>query len=232
MQILVFITAFIIGVVLSRIIKPHAKFEYKLAIVYIIIALLLCINSCLVNFAEIQNKTVMNLLLFILNWGKSLSYLIIGYLTFGILYASRLNNISTAYQLNKTVIYTLLAISIINGLGFITETGYKIKNFDDLVSQFAHYGYAIWFLYFIIVAETLGGLGILLHFKLKTGFPAAIGLMLIMLGVVYTNWHTDAPFAYSYPAVDAFMSLALMLVIYKYVKKASHKPIIASIHVG
>ena len=94
---------------------------------------------------------------------------------------------------------TLWAITMINGFGFIIETGYKLKNLDDLVDQFRHYGYARWFLYFIIITETMGGIGILLHFKLKTGPAAALGLMLIMLGVVYSNWHVNDPFAFSYP---------------------------------
>ncbi len=220
MQILLFIAALIAGGILGTIIKPKAKFDRQLSVIYIIVALLLCINSALVNFADIQNKTILNALLFVLNWGKSLSYLFIGYLSIHILYSLRSNNASAPnYQLSKIIWSTLWAISIINGFGFVIETGYKIKNFDDLVSQFASFGYAVWFLYFIMITETLGGILVLLHFKLKTGPVAAALLMIVMLGVVYSDWHKGNPFAFSYPAVDAFMSLALMLVIYYFEKR-------------
>jgi uncharacterized membrane protein YphA (DoxX/SURF4 family) len=127
---------------------------------------------------------------------------------------------TSANQINKIIRYSLFAITIFNGFQFIVETGYKLKNFDDLVEQFKEYGYTRSFLYLIMVLESLGGLGILLHFKLRTGPPATVGLMLIMLGVVYTNWHVNNPFTYSFPAVDAFISLGLMLVLYRLEKKA------------
>ena len=121
------------------------------------------------------------------------------------------------------MVNTLWAITIINGFEFIIETGYKIKNLDDLVSQFASYGYAVWFLYFIMITETLGGILVLLHFKLKTGPVAAAYLMIVMLGVVYSDWAKGAPFSYSYPAADAFMSLSLMQVMYHFEKMANKK---------
>ncbi len=225
MQILLFIAALITGSLLGSIIEPKAKFDYRLAIAYIIIALLFRINAALVNFANIQNAALLNPLLFVLTWGKSISYLIIGYLITRIYYSFKSNHTNAVnYPLKKIVAYTLWAITIINGFEFIIETGYKIKNFDDLVSQFASFGYAVWFLYFIMIAETLGGILVLLHFKLKTGPAAATVLMIIMLGVVYSDWHKGNPFSYSYPAVDAFMSLSLMLVIY-YFEKRTMKPV-------
>jgi uncharacterized membrane protein YphA (DoxX/SURF4 family) len=219
MQILIFITALVVGCLLGIFIIPNARFDYRLSTVYIIVASLLVLNAALVNFANIQNAVIMKTLIFVLNWGKSISYLLIGYLISHIMRGlnPKIDSSST-YPLNKIIRSTLWAIIIINGFSFIIETGYKLKNFDDLVEQFAHYGYAHWFLYFIIVAETLGGIGILVHFKLKTGLAAALGLMIIMLGVVYTDWHSNNPFTYSYPAVDAFISLALMTMIFRFEK--------------
>jgi len=219
MQILIFITAVVVGCLLGFFIKPNSKFDYST--VYIIIASLLVLNAAFVNFVPIQNAGLMNLLIFILTWGKSISFLLIAYLMNHIVQGlnSKIDS-SIHYPLNKIIRSTLWAIMIINGFSFIIETGYKLKNFQDLVEQFAHYGYARWFLYFIIVGETLGGIGILLHFRLKTGPIAALGLMIIMLGVVYTDWHCNNPFTYSYPAVDAFISLALMTVIFKFLSKS------------
>ena len=130
---------------------------------------------------------------------------------------------SNNYPTEKIIRLTLLALIIINGFQFIIETVYKLKNFDDLVAQFASYGYAPWFLYLIIVTETIGGVGILLHFKWKTGPLATLGLMMIMLGVVYTNWHTHNPFGYSNPAVDAFMSLTLLMIMYNFEKRLNYQ---------
>jgi uncharacterized membrane protein YphA (DoxX/SURF4 family) len=223
MQILIFITALVVGCLMGFLIKPNANFDYRFSRVYIIVASLLVLNAALVNFANIQNAATMNTMIFVLNWGKSLSFLLIGYLISHILQVlnSKIDS-STTYPLNKIIRSTLWAIMIINGFSFIIETGYKLKNFDDLVAQFAHYGYARWFLYFIIVTETLGGIGILLQFKLKTGLAAALGLMIIMLGVVYTDWHSNNPFTYSFPAVDAFISLALMTMIFRLEKGRNH----------
>jgi hypothetical protein len=221
MQILIFITALIAGGLLGFFTKLNGKMDYHLSRVYIIVASILILNAAMVNFVNIQNAGLLAVLIFVLNWGRSINYLFIGYLISHILKAvnSKINP-SAGYPLNKIIRKTLWAIIIFNGFSFIIETGYKLKNFDDLVDQFAHYGYKRWFLYFIIVAETLGGIGVLLHFKLKSGVPAAIGLMTIMLGVVYTDWHSNNPFSYSFPAVDALLSLFLMTMIIKMEKPA------------
>ncbi len=208
MQILIFIAALLSGVLLGIYFKLNKSFDYFLSCVYIVIASLLIVNAAVVNFAHIQNAGIMTVLVFILNWGKSISYLFIGYLIVHILKGSNASIHSKAgYPLNKITKRTLWAIITINGFSFIIETGYKLKNFDDLVDQFAHYGYARWFLFIIMIAETLGSIGILLHLKLKTGTIAALGLMIIMLGVIFTDWHCNNPFSYSYPAVEAFLSL-------------------------
>jgi uncharacterized membrane protein YphA (DoxX/SURF4 family) len=220
MPILIFIATLLAGCLLGSFIKPNSQPDNQISRTYIIIAILLVLNAALVNFANIQNASLMNGMVFVLNWGKSLNFLLIGYFLIHIsqVLKSKAHGAGD-YPLHKILNSSLWAITIINGFGFIIETGYKLKNFDDLVEQFSHYGYARWFLYFIIITETLGGIGVLLHFKLKTGPLAALGLMIIMLGVVFTNCHSKDPFAYSYPAVDAFMSLALMMILYGFERK-------------
>jgi uncharacterized membrane protein YphA (DoxX/SURF4 family) len=224
MQILIFIIALMTGGVLGFFTKLNRKMDYYLSAVYIVVASILIMNAVTVNFVNIQNTRILAVLIFVLNWGKSISYFLIAYLMSHILKGtnSKINS-PAGYPLNKIVRTTLWAIIIINGFSFIIETGYKLKNFDDLVAQFAYYGYERWFLYTIIITETLGGIGILLHFKLKTGIPAALGLMSIMLGVVYTDWHCNNPFTYSYPAVDAFISLFLMMMIFRIEKTANYR---------
>jgi uncharacterized membrane protein YphA (DoxX/SURF4 family) len=223
MQILIFVAALISGALMGIYFRLNKSLDYFLSGVYIVIASLLILNAAMVNFANIQKAGIMTALVFVLNWGKSISYLLIGYLMTHILKGSNARINSTAdYPLHKITERTLWAIIIINGFSFIIETGYKLKNLDDLVDQFAHYGYTKWFLFVIMIAETLGGIGILLHFKLKTGTIAALGLMIIMLGVVFTDWHCNNPFSYSYPAVDAFISLFLMMMILKFEKSEKY----------
>jgi uncharacterized membrane protein YphA (DoxX/SURF4 family) len=220
MPILIFIAILLAGCLLGFIIKPNGRLDRQISRTYIIIASLLVFNAAVVNFANIQNAALTNVLVFVLNWGKSLNFLLIGYFLVQIsLVLKSRDQTAGSYPLHKIIRSSLWAITIINGFGFIIETGYKLKNFNDLVQQFKDYGYARWFLYFIILTETLGGIGILLHFKLKTGPIAALCLMIIMLGVVYTNWHSNDPFAFSYPAVDAFMSLGLMMILYRFERK-------------
>ncbi|MBS1530962.1 MAG: DoxX family protein [Bacteroidetes bacterium] len=118
----------------------------------------------------------------------------------------------------------LWGASILTGISFITETVWKAVNFDKMHHFFAGSGYAAWFLYFIMAAEFLGGLGILLNFKLKTGPLAAGGLMIIMLGAVYTHIHNHDPFSDSYGAVSEFISLSLLLIMYFFERKIIYAP--------
>jgi uncharacterized membrane protein YphA (DoxX/SURF4 family) len=87
-----------------------------------------------------------------------------------------------------------------------------------MIGFFKQSGYAVWFLYFIMAAESLCALGILLHFKLRTGIYAAIGLMAIMLGAIYTHLHNRDPFSDSYAAISELISLMLILLIYYFEK--------------
>jgi hypothetical protein len=218
--ILIFIIAVLAGCLLSLFTIAKAGRDIALSKTYVIINCLLVLNAALVNFGNIQQADLMNVLVFILNWGKALNFFLIGYFLLRVSKMSDLENQSAVgYPIQKIIDYALSAITIFNGFAFIIETGYKLKNFNDLVDQFREYGYSKSFLYLIMILETLGGFGILLHFKLRTGPAAALGLMIIMLGVVYTNWHVHDPFTYSFPAVDAFMSLGLMWVLYRLERK-------------
>jgi uncharacterized membrane protein YphA (DoxX/SURF4 family) len=110
-------------------------------------------------------------------------------------------------------------LSVLVGNAFILSTVGKATNMPEMVTFFKQSGYAIWFLYFIMCAESAAAVGILLHFRLKTGVPAAIGLMLIMLGAVYTHWHNGDPFSDSLAAVSQFISLTLLLVLYSFQRR-------------
>jgi hypothetical protein len=214
MQILIFIGPILFGVLLSLIIKPKPKIVYNLAVSYISLAVLLSINLWTLYFAGNKNATVTNILLFIMNRGGILEHLVLGYLT---------GNIAINNRISKIIRSTLWGISILTGSMFIGATIGKLQHLTEMTSFFTTSGYAIWFLYFIMTAETLGGLGILLHFNLKTGPLATAGLIIIMLGAVYTHWHNNDPFSDSYAAVGQLINLTLMLILYYFEKQANRK---------
>ncbi len=59
------------------------------------------------------------------------------------------------------------------------------KFFDPgWVDRFARWDYAPWFVYLIAVSETLGAIGLLIP---RTAAYAALGLVVIMLGAMYTH---------------------------------------------
>jgi hypothetical protein len=215
MQILIFIDTILFGALLSLIIKPKAKIVYNLAVSYIFLALLLSINVWLFYFGGFKNAFVINILSFIMTWGGVSGHLLLGYLTGNI--------ISDNALLSKIIRATLWGISILTGNSFVIATVGKSLNFAEMTAFFTTSGYAIWFLYFIVSAETLGGLGILLHFKLKTGPLATAALIIIMLGAIYTHRHNKDPFSDSYAAVGQLINLTLMFTLYYFEKQANHK---------
>jgi hypothetical protein len=215
MQVLVSIGLLVLGGMLSIAIKPKVKLAYSVAIGYVILALLLSINVWLFYFAGIKNAGVLASLSSVMSWGGMLGHIILGFLVV---------NIATGRNcLKKIINATLWAVSILTANSFILATAGKAQHITEMISFFTTSGYATWFLYFIMSAEAFGGLGILLHFKLRTGPLAAAGLAIIMLGAVSTHWHNKDPFSDSYAAVGQFINLSLMLVLYYFEQQANHK---------
>jgi hypothetical protein len=73
--------------------------------------------------------------------------------------------------------------------------------------------------------ETLGAIGVLLHFKLKTGPLATVGLMLIMIGAMYTHRHNNDPFSDSFAAISQFITLGIMLILYYFEHELNLRPV-------
>jgi hypothetical protein len=90
-----------------------------------------------------------------------------------------------------------------------TEVG-KLAHVADMRQFFLLSGYAAWFLYFIMVAETLGAVGLLIS---RTMIPAAIGLMAIMVGAIRTHAHNGNPFSDSLEALHLLVLLVCILVV-------------------
>jgi uncharacterized membrane protein YphA (DoxX/SURF4 family) len=127
-------------------------------------------------------------------------------------------------KLKAIVRTTLWAVSITIANSFLVAMVGKLQNMPYMIGFFRQSGYSVGFLYFIMAAETACALNILLHFRLKTGIYASLGLMLIMLGAIYTHLHNRDPFSDSYAAISELISLGLILLIYYFEKLTPKSP--------
>lgn len=225
MDILIIFGLLILGCFVNFLWEPESKQAYKVAQVYLALTIILTVAACLVFLGGIKCALVLSDLRSFLKYGGYLSNLLLGFLMVNIMFKLWMkDSISENGYLSALVRTALWGASVLAGIAFITETVWKAVNFDKMYHFFTVSGYAVWFLYFIMIAEFLGGLGILLNFKLKTGPLAACGLMLIMLGAVYTHVHNHDPFSSSYGAVSEFISLSLLLIMYYFERKIIYAP--------
>jgi uncharacterized membrane protein YphA (DoxX/SURF4 family) len=88
-----------------------------------------------------------------------------------------------------------------------TEVG-KLSHRAEMQQFFLQSGYPVWFLYFIIVAETVNSIALLFP---RTQIPAAFFLAVIMIGAVHTHLHNGDPFSDSLEAVHLLILLACIL---------------------
>ena len=72
-------------------------------------------------------------------------------------------------------------VSVLLALLFLLNGGMKLAGM--MVEQFEMWGYSGWFQYLIGVAETAAGVGFLMT---KTRFLAAVAMVPVMLGAIYT----------------------------------------------
>jgi uncharacterized membrane protein YphA (DoxX/SURF4 family) len=224
-DLLVPIASLIVGGLFILLAKPKEEIAIHIAKIGLYIAVFLSAILWIYYFAIPQDGVVKKILKSLLDLGKIFNHLILGYLLIYIFIALKFaKRVYDNDQIKRIIFFTLLGVSIATGNSFILATVGKTANFAEMTKFFTTSGYAIWFLYFIMSAETLGGLGVLLHFKSKTGPLAAAGLMLIMIGAVYTHWHNKDPFSDSYAAVSQFITLSLMQVLYSFQKTAGAKP--------
>jgi putative oxidoreductase len=215
MDVLIIIGLLILGCLSNLVWEPGFGPAHRVAKGYLVLAFILAVTVWLFYFAGIKNAMVVSGLSLAMRYGGYLSWLVLGFLTANIMFKIWLKDTGTDCSGIKVIIRTTLwAVSIGTANSFLVATVDKSNNMPYMISFFKHSGYAVWFLYFIMAAETAGALGILLHFKLRTGIYATIGLMLIMLGAVYTHLHNRDPFSDSYAAISQFISLSLLWLIY------------------
>jgi len=97
-----------------------------------------------------------------------------------------------------------------------TEIG-KLAHDAEMRQFFLDSGYPVWFLYFVIAAETLGSFALL---AARLVFPAAAGLSILMLGAIHTHYRNGDPFSDSLEAFHLLIILACIVVIKLFGQKA------------
>lgn len=225
MDVLIYIGLLILGGLLNFLWEPNAKSVYCLAKVYLILAIYLAIAVWVYYFAGIKNEFLLKTLGVVLQYGAYLAHLVLGYLSGNILINLKAKDEKPiAPELKGIIGFTLWAISVAIGNSYLVASVGKSMNMPYMIGFFKQSGYALWFLYFIIAAETAGAIGVLLHFRLKTGALAAIGLILIMLGAVYTHVHNHDPFSDSYAALTQLLNLSFILLLYYFEKQVNRIP--------
>src|ERR1700753_2212413 len=172
MEIILISGSILAGVVLGFAFKPGFTLVRQAALAYIWLVVLLSVIACIFYFAGITNQLVNTLLGDIVTWGKYPARILLGFLATAIFTSARNDE---DHKVKKIIRLTLAGVSLATGLSFLTATVGKATNLAEMIALFRQAGYAVWFLYFVMAAETLGAAGVLLHFKLKTGPLATTG---------------------------------------------------------
>ena len=218
MEIILISSSLLGGALLSLIFKPDHLLARKLAAAYIWLVLVLTVITWVFYFAGIKDQFISGLLGGIVSSGKYPARILLGYLATSIFLSVRNGD---DFEINKLILLTLTGVSLATGLSFLIATEGKAANMGEMIAFFKQSGYAVWFLYFIMTAEALGAIGVLLHFKLKTGPLATTGLMLIMIGAMYTHRHNKDPLSDSYAAISQFMTLGIMLFLFYFEREVN-----------
>ena len=103
--------------------------------------------------------------------------------------------------------YVLRGLCFSVSIAFLAVEIGKLTHDADMRQFFLESGFPVWFLYFVIIAEILGAIGL---FITKLIVPAAIGLTILMLGAIYTHYNNGDPFSDS---LEAFHNLILLICI-------------------
>ena len=206
MIVLMYLGLLLAGFLLSLPWKPAAAAVMRLATVLFVVNCVIGASLWAYYFLGIKNTTVLQVMAVGMQWLGRLGNLVYGYLWGCLLFRD-------GYP-KRVFSRVLWAASILSANEFILATVGKSTAMTQMITFFHQSGYAVWFLYFIMAAETAGGIGILLHFRLRTGIAATIGLLLIMLGAVYTHWHNGDPFSDSYAAVEQLIGLSALLALF------------------
>ena len=96
----------------------------------------------------------------------------------------------------------LLVISILLGIAFLGAGLSKLSGAEAMAASFERFGYPLWFMYFVGIAEVAGAIGL---FVQRTAFYAAVCLGMLMIGALGTHLMHDPP-------LQAIPSLMLVIL--------------------
>lgn len=106
--------------------------------------------------------------------------------------------------------WTIRGLCVSTALAFLaTEVG-KLAHQAEMRSFFTASGYPAWFLYVVIVVETIGSLGLL---EPRVRLVAACVLALDMVGAIVTHARNGDPFADSLEAVHLLVTLVTIILV-------------------
>lgn len=115
----------------------------------------------------------------------------------------------------KVKMISMYVLQYLLAFAFIAAGATKLSANPMMVENFANFGFASWFLFFIGGAELLGGLGLVISKYVHPKLPmlATIGLMIIMVGAIGTHIFAGDPIVAAIPAAVLFLLLGLHLKI-------------------
>ena len=224
MDIMIFTGVLLLGGLINFIKEVDTKTVIRLAGIYIFFAWVSVVYTWIFYFAGVNDADMQKVLSVFLQIISLIMYGTLGYLAGYItLNFQEMTGKAESEGLQRIIRKTLLAVSIVVANTFLVVTLGKSLYQPFIVTFFRQSCYAAWFVYLIMIAEPLGSLGILFHFRLKTGPLATACLMLLMLGAVYTHWHNKDPFPDYYAAVMEFITLSLLQALYYIERQAFSK---------
>ncbi|MBO2033325.1 DoxX family protein [Siccationidurans ginsengisoli] len=103
-------------------------------------------------------------------------------------------------------------LQVLIGLAFIFSGGNKLLHLTDTVDMFAKLGMPAFVTYLVAGGELLGGIGLLLPRFVR---PAALGLIIIMIGAVFIH-ATKIPgglLPKGLPALGLLLGLVIILLL-------------------
>jgi uncharacterized membrane protein YphA (DoxX/SURF4 family) len=198
-----------------NLVPKSANYSFTLARIFFFLSCFIILNSVVLYFSGIHTQQVVTILTNVAKYSSLIWRVLLGYLVVFITRQDYIDLYAAGHPDRKSIfLNSLRGLSVLIGCTFLIATVGKYQNLKEMSTFFKSSGYTIWFLYFIMIAETSAGIGILLHPNLKTGPRAAIGLLLIMAGAIYTHWHNYDPFSDSYAAVAQLFNLLIALFLY------------------
>jgi putative oxidoreductase len=125
-------------------------------------------------------------------------------------------------QMSKRSRVAYWVLAGIPAAAYLAASIAKLSGSSRMVQNFTHFGYPVWFMYFIGAAELAGALGLLFGGLAHRILPrlAALGLMVIMLGAMASHAMHDPILRVLSPLI-LFAMLAGFLYVGRSDKQAS-----------